>query len=177
MGRSAADTVAADFATGIMAGFGKVADERLAEKVEALSERIIAHLPEVVYLPPPPAEVPEERLLSVKEVARLLGVRPARCSCGWIAASWSMCWSAVLRIARCPIAGLWSTSTVFRAIRARSVRKRRSMVMREFWKPMLVGGAFVAAAALCTGTVNPWEDGVNAVLVEEVYTVRPRDTV
>lgn len=76
MGRSAADTVAADFAASIMAGFDKVADERLARKVEALSERIIAHLPEVVYLPPPPAEVPEERLLSVKEVARLLGCSP-----------------------------------------------------------------------------------------------------
>ena len=49
--------------------------------------------------------------------------------------------------------------------------------MREFWKPMLIGGAFVAAAALCTGAVNPWEDGVNTVLVEETYTVRPGDTL
>jgi nucleoid-associated protein YgaU len=49
--------------------------------------------------------------------------------------------------------------------------------MREFWKPMLIGGAFMAAAALCSGAVNPWDDGVNAVLVEEVYTVRPGDTL
>ncbi len=76
MGRAVADAVAADFAASLMAGFDKVADERLAQKVEALSERIIEHLPEVVYLPPPPAEVPEERLLSVKEVARLLGCSP-----------------------------------------------------------------------------------------------------
>ena len=49
--------------------------------------------------------------------------------------------------------------------------------MREFWKPMLIGGAFVAAAALCSGEVNPWEDGVNAVLVEETYVVQPGDTI
>lgn len=49
--------------------------------------------------------------------------------------------------------------------------------MHEFWKPMLIGGAFVAAAAFCSGAVNPWEDGVNAVLVEEVYTVKPGDTI
>ena len=49
--------------------------------------------------------------------------------------------------------------------------------MREFWKPMLIGGAFVAAASLLSGAVNPWDDGKNAVLVEEVYVVRPGDTL
>lgn len=49
--------------------------------------------------------------------------------------------------------------------------------MREFWAPVLIGGAFVAAAALCSGAVNPWDDGKNAVLVEEVYTVKPGDTI
>ena len=49
--------------------------------------------------------------------------------------------------------------------------------MREFWKAALVGGAFVAAASLLSGAVNPWDDGKNAVLVEEVYTVRPGDTI
>lgn len=49
--------------------------------------------------------------------------------------------------------------------------------MREFWKPMLVGGAFVAAAVLCAGVVNPQGDGRDVVLVEEVYTVRPGDTI
>ena len=49
--------------------------------------------------------------------------------------------------------------------------------MREFLKAALVGGAFVAAAALCSGVCNPWDDGKNAVLVEEVYTVRPGDTI
>ena len=49
--------------------------------------------------------------------------------------------------------------------------------MREFLKAALVGGAFMAAAALCSGGVNPWDDGQNAVLVEEVYVVRPGDTI
>ena len=49
--------------------------------------------------------------------------------------------------------------------------------MREFLKAALVGGAFVAAASLCSGVCNPWDDGKNAVLVEEVYTVRPGDTI
>ena len=48
--------------------------------------------------------------------------------------------------------------------------------MREFLKAVLVGGAFIAAASLFSGAVNPWEDG-QAVLVEEVYTVRPGDTI
>ena len=49
--------------------------------------------------------------------------------------------------------------------------------MCEFLKAALVGGAFVAAASLLSGAVNPWDDGRNAVLVEEVYTVRPGDTI
>ena len=48
--------------------------------------------------------------------------------------------------------------------------------MRELWKNVLIGGAFVTAAALCSGAVNPWDDG-GAVLVEEVYVVRPGDTL
>ncbi len=49
--------------------------------------------------------------------------------------------------------------------------------MREFWQPILIGGAFIAAAALFSGAVNPWDDERNAVLVEEIYTVRPGDTI
>ena len=48
--------------------------------------------------------------------------------------------------------------------------------MREFWKSALIGGAFVTAAALCSGAVNPWDDG-GAVLVEETYTVKSGDTL
>ena len=50
--------------------------------------------------------------------------------------------------------------------------------MCEFLKAALVGGAFIAAAAFLSGaTVEPFADGRNAVLVEEVYTVRPGDTI
>ena len=50
--------------------------------------------------------------------------------------------------------------------------------MREFWKPMLVGGTFVAAASLLSGATGElFADGRNAVLVEEVYVVRPGDTI
>ena len=48
--------------------------------------------------------------------------------------------------------------------------------MREFLKPTLIGGAFIAAASLLSGAVNPWDDG-HAVLVEETYLVRPGDTI
>ena len=49
--------------------------------------------------------------------------------------------------------------------------------MREFLKAALVGGAFIAAAVFCAGAVNPWNEGRGAVLVEEVYVVRPGDTL
>ena len=50
--------------------------------------------------------------------------------------------------------------------------------MREFLKAALVGGAFVAAASLLSGATGElFADGRNAVLVEEVYTVRPGDTI
>lgn len=49
--------------------------------------------------------------------------------------------------------------------------------MRDFWKHIAIGGAFVAAAALCSGACNPFNDGGDAVLVEEVYTVKQGDTL
>ena len=48
--------------------------------------------------------------------------------------------------------------------------------MHEFCKAVIIGGAFVTVAALCSGACNPWDDG-GAVLVEEVYVVRPGDTL
>ena len=42
----------------------------------------------------------------------------------------------------------------------------------------LIAGCMLAGLAiLFAGACNPWEDGRNAVLVEEVYTVRPGDTI
>lgn len=49
--------------------------------------------------------------------------------------------------------------------------------MREFWKHIAIGGAFVGVAVLCSGAVNPWDDGKETVLVEEVYTVKAGDTL
>lgn len=46
--------------------------------------------------------------------------------------------------------------------------------MREFLKPVLIGGVFIALAALFSGAA---EQETDAVLVEEVYTVRPGDTL
>ena len=44
-------------------------------------------------------------------------------------------------------------------------------------KKVIAGCVIAGLAILCAGACNPWEDGRNAVLVEEVYTVRPGDTL
>ena len=77
MSRKAADVAAGELVAALMAGVERVAAEKVAAQMEELSGRILEHLPELLYLPPPPAEVPEERLLSVGDVARILGGSPA----------------------------------------------------------------------------------------------------
>ena len=45
-------------------------------------------------------------------------------------------------------------------------------------KAIIAGGIVAGLAILFAGAVGePWDDGRNAVLVEEVYTVRPGDTL
>ena len=44
-------------------------------------------------------------------------------------------------------------------------------------KKLIAGCLLAGAAMLLSGACNPWDDGKNAVLVEEVYTVRPGDTL
>ena len=44
------------------------------------------------------------------------------------------------------------------------------------WKAAVAGGIVAGAAILCAGMATQ-EDGKNAVLIEEVYTVRPGDTI
>lgn len=73
MPRKAADVAAGELVTALMAGVERVAAEKVAAQMEEISGRILEHLPELIYLPPPPADVPLERLLSVGEVADLLG--------------------------------------------------------------------------------------------------------
>ena len=77
MPHKAADVAAGELVAALMAGVERVAAEKVAAQMEELSGRILEHLPELLYLPPPPAEVPEERLLSVGEVTRILGCSPA----------------------------------------------------------------------------------------------------
>ena len=73
MKKTATDAAADVFVAGLMVGFDRIADEKLTEKVDALEQRIVERLPKVIALPPPPAEYPEERLLSVKQIAAMLG--------------------------------------------------------------------------------------------------------
>ena len=44
-------------------------------------------------------------------------------------------------------------------------------------KTIIAGCCIAGAAILFSGAVNPWDDGKNAVLVEEVYTVKSGDTI
>lgn len=74
---AAADAAAGELVAALMAGVERVAAEKVAAQMEELAGKVLEHLPELVYLPPPPADVPEERLLSVGEVARILGCSPA----------------------------------------------------------------------------------------------------
>lgn len=48
--------------------------------------------------------------------------------------------------------------------------------MRNSWKAAIAGGIVAGAAILCAGMATQ-EDGKNAVLVEEVYVVKPGDTI
>ena len=73
MPRKASDAVAVDIVKMLTDAVERIATEKVAAQSEVVTQSIIDHLPEVVYLPPKPAEVPQERLLSVGEVAKILG--------------------------------------------------------------------------------------------------------
>ena len=44
-------------------------------------------------------------------------------------------------------------------------------------KKIIAGCCIAGAAILFSEACNPWEDGRNAILVEEVYVVKPGDTL
>ena len=44
-------------------------------------------------------------------------------------------------------------------------------------KKIIAGCVIAGLAILFAGACNPWENGKNAVLVEEVYVVKPGDTL
>lgn len=73
MAKTAATAATLDIAAVITAAVERIAAEKIEKQTEEMMQQVIEHLPEVVYLPPKPAEVPPERLLSVGEVADLLG--------------------------------------------------------------------------------------------------------
>ena len=77
MPRKAADAATLDIVKVLTDAVERIATEKVQEQSAAATRQIIEHLPELLYLPPPPAEAPEERLLSVGEVARILGCSPA----------------------------------------------------------------------------------------------------
>ena len=72
MARKAVDAAAAQLVATLLEGIAKIAEEQVKERMDALSEGILKKLPEVVALPPPPADVPQERLLRPSEAAELL---------------------------------------------------------------------------------------------------------
>lgn len=73
MPRKAADAATLDIVKVLTDAVERIAAEKVAAQSEAVTQSIIENLPEVIALPPPPAEVPEERLLSVKKIAAILG--------------------------------------------------------------------------------------------------------
>ena len=72
MARKAVDAAAAQLVATLLEGIAKIAEEQVKARMAELSEEILKKLPEVVALPPPPAELPQERLLSTADVAELL---------------------------------------------------------------------------------------------------------
>ena len=44
-------------------------------------------------------------------------------------------------------------------------------------KKIIAGCVLAGLAILCAGACNPWDDGRDAILVEETYVVRPGDTI
>lgn len=72
MAKRAVDEAATQLVATLLEGIAKIAEEQVKAKMAELSEEILKKLPEVVALPPPPADVPQERLLRPSEVAELL---------------------------------------------------------------------------------------------------------
>ena len=72
MARKAVDAAAAQLVATLLEGIAKIAKEQVKTRTDELTAEILAKLPEVVALPPPPADVPMERLLRPSEAAELL---------------------------------------------------------------------------------------------------------
>lgn len=71
MAKRAVDEAAAQLVATLLEGIAKIAEEQVKARTDELAAEILAKLPEVVALPPP-ADVPQERLLRPSEAAELL---------------------------------------------------------------------------------------------------------
>lgn len=76
MGKTAADVATLDIVKVLTDAVERIAAEKVRAQTSEVTRQIVENLPALVYLPPPPADVPLERLLSVKEVAKILGCSP-----------------------------------------------------------------------------------------------------
>ena len=76
MGKTAADVATLDIVKVLTDAVERIAVEKVRAQTSEVTRQIVENLPALVYLPPPPADVPLERLLSVKEVAKILGCSP-----------------------------------------------------------------------------------------------------
>ena len=72
MAKKAVDAAAAQLVATLLEGIAKIAEDQVKARTDELATEILAKLPEVVALPPPPAEAPQERLLRPSEAAELL---------------------------------------------------------------------------------------------------------
>jgi len=76
MKKTAADVATLDIVKVLTDAVERIAAEKVRAQTSEVTRQIVENLPALVYLPPPPADVPLERLLSVKEVAKILGCSP-----------------------------------------------------------------------------------------------------
>ena len=72
MAKRAVDEAAAQLVATLLNGIERIAAEQVKAHMGELAAEILAKLPEVVALPPLPAEIPQERLLSTADVAEML---------------------------------------------------------------------------------------------------------
>ena len=76
MPRKAADAATLDIVKVLTDAVERIAAEKIRAQTSEVTRQIVENLPALVYLPPPPADVPLERLLNVKEVPKILGCSP-----------------------------------------------------------------------------------------------------
>ena len=76
--KRAVDEAAAPLVATLLEGIAKIAEEQVKACTDELTAEILTKLPDVVALPSPPADVPQERLLTTADVAELLACSEAK---------------------------------------------------------------------------------------------------